>query len=394
VTQMLQEERTTGSTRRKVLIVDDDEQTLRLIRHFLDGFQWQGHDLHLVSACSAQEGLERLDAHPDTAVIILDVAMEDDKAGLTFVNVVRDERCNSRVRIVICTGGRAGLGSEVEVMQKYDVNGYLPKQELTREKLQASLVGALRAHDAIERIEVLKEKLVVASRRAALGDLAAGVVHDLNNPLTIAILHQQRALQMLADGDTERMQSSLVKIGDACERIQRLGLHLLNFARTRKEELVELGVRTLVEGALQTCDRRLQAQGIALDVSALTDTHLIRVRHGEMERVVASLVSNACDAMEGLATRRILFGLKQDEQGGLVIIVRDTGMGIAPELHRSVFESFFTTKNATGGSGLGLSISRKVLRDHGGDLVLAKSSPGGGAEFHIVLPSDSQVSEN
>jgi C4-dicarboxylate-specific signal transduction histidine kinase len=319
-------------------------------------------------------------------VVVLDVIMENDDSGLEVVEVVRSKLCNHRVRIVLRTG-QAGFLHELDVMQKYDVNGYLPKHDLTRERLLSALMASLRDFDYIDHIESLKEKVAATGRRAALGDLAAGVVHDLNNPLTIAILHQQRALQMLHAQDPIQMQRSLHKIGEACERIQRLSLHLLNFARSRVEEMEILNLRQIVENSLQLTDTRLGSLGIDVDNRQVSDEVFVRVRRHEMERVLVNLINNSCDALELVVDRKLIFRC-DSHAAGVVLSLKDTGAGIASEDMHSIFESFYTTKSYENGTGLGLSVSRGIMRDHGGDLTLHRSDVGWGTEFHLFFPDD------
>ncbi len=136
----------------KLLIADDDEEVHALTRLVLSGFTFEGRSLSFVSAYSGRETVERIREHPDTALVLLDVVMERDDAGLQAVRRIRDELGNRFVRIILRTG-QPGQAPEQEVVSSYDINDYKAKTELTAQKLFTAVTAALRAYRDVRTIE-------------------------------------------------------------------------------------------------------------------------------------------------------------------------------------------------------------------------------------------------
>lgn len=157
----------------KVLVVDDEEQVHAVTRLVLGDFEFQGRGLKFLNAYTAQAGASLLVENPDVAVILLDVVMESEHAGLELVHKIREEIGNRFVRIVLRTG-QPGQAPEKQAFLEYDINDYRTKTELTAEKLFTAMVGALRNYEDIKRIKRLFEQ-VKASQLAtvvAMADLA------------------------------------------------------------------------------------------------------------------------------------------------------------------------------------------------------------------------------
>jgi response regulator RpfG family c-di-GMP phosphodiesterase len=157
----------------KVLVVDDEEQVHAVTRLVLGDFEFQGRGLKFLNAYSAAAGASLLVENPDVAVILLDVVMESEHAGLQLVHRIREEIGNRFVRIVLRTG-QPGQAPEKQAFLNYDINDYRTKTELTAEKLFTAMVGALRNYEDIRRIEKLFEQ-VKSSQLAtvvAMADLA------------------------------------------------------------------------------------------------------------------------------------------------------------------------------------------------------------------------------
>lgn len=168
-----------------VLIVDDDEDVHQVTRFSLDGVDFLGRPLAFLSAYSAAHALDVLRSTPDVAVILLDVVMEDDHAGLDVVGKIRDSLGLHKPRIILRTG-QPGYAPEMTAVRDYDINDYKTKSELTRTKLFTTLMAAIRAYDQICRIEAGRqglERIVQSSgqllQEQGLRGFAAGVVTQL-----------------------------------------------------------------------------------------------------------------------------------------------------------------------------------------------------------------------
>jgi response regulator RpfG family c-di-GMP phosphodiesterase len=175
----------------KVLIADDEAEVHNVTRLVLQGFNFAGRPVDFLSAYSAAEAFEVLQANPDTAVVLLDVVMEQDDAGLQLVRRIRDELGNSLIRIVLRTG-QPGQAPEERVIVEYDINDYKAKTELTAAKLFTTMVAALRSYSHLRRLETNKrglETIVQASgslfELKALEQFFAGVLTQLTALLNL-----------------------------------------------------------------------------------------------------------------------------------------------------------------------------------------------------------------
>jgi adenylate cyclase len=164
----------------KVLIVDDEEEVHRVTRLALGNFSFEGRPLHLMSAYSGREAKEVIADHPDTAMILLDVVMEEDDAGLRFVRFLRSEQQNYMTRVVLRTG-QPGQAPEQDVIVSYDINDYRSKTELSRQKLFTTVVASLRSFRDLRRIAEARATLEQAlTAQRLLSEAAARFVpHEL-----------------------------------------------------------------------------------------------------------------------------------------------------------------------------------------------------------------------
>lgn len=149
----------------KILVVDDDEEVHAITRSVLKGFVFEGKDLALIHAHSAKEAKQQLQEHSDTALILLDVVMETDDAGLTFVEYVRNDLGNKMVRIVLRTG-QPGQAPQREVVVELDINDYKEKTELTVDKLFTTVIASIRSYRDLMNIE--SKRLVIEQNRQGL----------------------------------------------------------------------------------------------------------------------------------------------------------------------------------------------------------------------------------
>ncbi len=225
-----------------------------------------------------------------------------------------------------------------------------------------------------------EQQIVQTGKLAAIGELAAGVAHEINNPL-FAILGLVEFLLKDAERGTKQF--------DRLELIQQTGLEikdvvraLLDFARERSDEFERVELRHVLAQTLDLVRRTSLRKEVDL-VERYTDEPLVvDASTGQLKQIVLNLVTNAQQAMRDSGTVTI-----ELERDGLHALVRvsDTGPGIPDEVIERIFDPFFTTKRELGGTGLGLALSQSIAVSHGGTLVAA-SPAGGGAEFTLRLP--------
>lgn len=237
-----------------------------------------------------------------------------------------------------------------------------------------------------ERAErVLREaqdELVQAGKLATLGQMAAGITHELNQPLAAIRTFADNAVVLAERGLHDDLRDNLQRIGQLVARMARITGQLKAFARKTKARTEPIPVARAVQNALILIEQRLRLEKVEL-VCALPERDIdVVFEEVRLEQVLINLYRNALDAMRGCPVRRLEV-VVEDAGGRVLIRVRDTGPGIPDDVRPRIFEAFFTTKDG-GGLGLGLPISAGIVRDAGGQLTAANRD-GGGAEFVVDL---------
>ena len=233
--------------------------------------------------------------------------------------------------------------------------------------------------DVTERSE-LERRLAQAEKLSAIGLLAAGVAHEVNTPLAVISTYAQMlARQVSGDPDKARL---LEKITRQTFRASEIVNALLNFSRSAPGAFEEVDLNRLIRETLLLLEHQFQQAGIRVELELEEGLGRVQGDPGKLQQVFLNLFLNARDAMEGGGVLQV----RSSSDGGQIVVeVRDTGPGIAPEhLHR-IFDPFFTTKPPRRGTGLGLSISYGIVREHGGEIEV-ESRPGEGARFRVTFP--------
>ncbi len=227
--------------------------------------------------------------------------------------------------------------------------------------------------------EVHEEELLRAGKLASLGEIAAGLVHEMKNPLSGISAATQVLSDQLNESDPRReiMQEMIVQV----ERLNKTLTDLLSFARPRAPQLMPVNVNEVVQNAILLTRSQAEKQKIQLIENYEENLPLIKLDQEQMKQVLLNLILNAFQAMPTGGTLTI--ETKNERGQSLDIEIRDTGKGISPENLDKIFVPFFTTRAK--GTGLGLPVSKKIVEMHGGEMVV-KSDPGQGAVFTIRLP--------
>jgi PAS domain S-box-containing protein len=244
-------------------------------------------------------------------------------------------------------------------------------------------------------LKAAQARLVEASKMRALGELVAGVAHELNNPLMASqtILHV--IMKKLPPDWPERERLDLIR--KCNDRIARIVDHLRDFSRQKEPEFQEIDVNQPVENALMITGQQLLDHGISIVRNLSPGLPKILADPNQLEQVFLNLISNARDAMEDSKGRKkeLTIASSLSHDGGppsVVVTVKDSGVGIPPEILDKVLEPFFSTKPVGKGTGLGLSLCFSIIETHGGRLEI-KSRPGEGTEVRIILPAQKSRKE-
>ncbi len=245
---------------------------------------------------------------------------------------------------------------------------------------------------ALEDLRLQQTHLIQSEKMASLGQLVAGIAHEINTPLGYARGNVQTVREVLASlgsaqgAATESLGDADVLLGDAeygLERITELVLSLKDFSRIDRSRTEPFNVNDCLEAALKICHNQLKDRiEVKRDYGALP---AIPCAPSQLNQVFLNLITNALQAIDGTGT----ISISTRYQGTRVEVrIGDTGCGISPDVQAHIFEPFFTTKPVGKGTGLGLSIVYRIIEDHGGSIGVS-SSPGVGTEFSISLPTSS-----
>ncbi len=253
------------------------------------------------------------------------------------------------------------------------------------ERLGLMLASILENDRAVERsLRDLRAQVIQSEKLASLGQIAAGIVHELNNPLTTIVAYSDFLRKKLErkGGDPSDVER-LARINEAAERILRFSRDLTAYSRPQSEVPAPVAIHDVIERALVFCEHELDKTGVMVERS-FGDVRAVRGVAGQLTQVFVNLFTNAAHAMQtegGLLS--ITTAMRDDE---VVVIVSDDGHGIDAEHRARVFEPFFTTKTDGTGTGLGLSIVRNIVESHGGRIRVDGNAPRG-TVFHVDLPT-------
>jgi C4-dicarboxylate-specific signal transduction histidine kinase len=220
------------------------------------------------------------------------------------------------------------------------------------------------------KAEAERARAIQSAKLAALGEMAAGVAHEINTPLALIAIKAGQAEEILQSGqpDLEALKKANQSILATVGRISKIVRSLRSFARDgSQDEMISLPVAELLSECSALCAERFRINGVFYTEKPGGAPYQVRCRPTEIVQVLLSLLNNAFDAVLPMLEKWIK--IEADERGGwLEIAVSDSGPGVPEALRGRIFEPFFTSKPQGQGTGMGLSISRSIARTHGGTL--------------------------
>ncbi|MBI2431302.1 MAG: PAS domain S-box protein [Candidatus Hydrogenedentes bacterium] len=273
-----------------------------------------------------------------------------------------------------------------------------PQQAVPERFLQADrhLIDAI-AHtvgETIERREA-EAQVIQASKLASIGELAAGVGHEINNPINGIMNCADILLQNLGEEADNRQFAELIR--SEADRIATIVRNLLAFSRQEREQHSLARIYDIVQATLSLCGKKISHSHITLDLDVPETLPKVKCRSEQMQQVLMNLIINSIHALdERFPDRdpnkllRIRAGEVQwRDRPFLRLTVEDHGTGIAPQHRERLFDPFFTTKGRDKGTGLGLSVSDGIVKNHGG-WITVETEPGRFTRFHVDLPLDNE----
>jgi signal transduction histidine kinase len=375
----------------------------------------KGYRFEVDSAFQGEEGLQRVSAALKEgrpyAVAFVDVRMPPGMDGVETTE--RLWREDPDLQVVLCSAytdysweqvvQRLGISQRLLILHKpfqsievrQIAHALTEKWELLRRDrsrlVELEQANARLRHETEERMQ-LELQLAQAQKLEALGRLAAGLAHEVNNPLSFIISnlnHVQRELAVLAttqpSESMEELQESCHDALHGCARIQRLVQDVRGFSRAKSDPDGPVDLVGVVEEALSMANPA-QVPGLRIERELQPVPPIHADEHG-LGQVFLNLLINALHAVEkGPAEPRLRVAIGPHEDGRVRVEVQDNGCGIAPEHLGRIFDPFFTTKPPGVGTGLGLFICHGIISGFGGEMSV-QSQPGQGTTFRVLLPT-------
>jgi signal transduction histidine kinase len=370
----------------RALIVEDSEDDTALLLRALrrGGYDATGYrvetPLDFGAAIDAQARAQAWD------IVLSDWSMPQFSA-LEALRIVKGRGIDLPFIIV---SGTVGEDVAVECL-KAGAQDFVTKGNLTR--LIPAIRRELRELAVRRESRKLQEHLMVSDRMISIGILAAGVAHEINNPLTSLLMNVDHAVAsveaMLAGRTLSRpgrpLLEGLLDARDSAQRIRDIVKEVKLFARGGDEAVALLDVERVLESALRMARHEVQSRAnLTRDYGQVP---LVRANEAKLGQVFLNLVINAVQAIpEGKPGKHEIRVRTMEQDGAVVIEIRDTGAGMSADVLQRIFTPFFTTKPVGVGTGLGLSICRRIVAAVGGD-ISATSTVGKGSTFRITLPA-------
>ena len=365
----------------KLLVVDDEDDVHAVTKMALANFEFRNRPLDLLHAHSAKEAKQVLAEHEDIAVILLDVVMETDHAGLELTDYIRNHLQNRRVRIVLRTG-QAGQAPPRQVVRKYDISDYREKSELTMYKLDGLVCTSLSVYEFIGDLERSNDDLQ---------HFAYVVSHDLQAPIRtitgfVRLLEKSGADKL----DSEEMEY-LGFIHEGAKRLHSMIQSILSLSRlsTEAKDLESVDLNKVIREVM--LDLRMEIEASAADIR-FKDLPTVTMEPTQASILFRNLLHNAIRyAREGQPPVVEITAMKV--AGGWQIAIHDNGIGFEQKDAERIFQIFARLHNNedSKGTGIGLALCEKIMRRHEGS-ISAESRLGEGSVFQIFLPDAPQES--
>lgn len=374
-----------------ILFVDDEEENLDIFSiHFRDTFT-----IH--TANSGPQGLEVLDRE-FVALVISDQRM----AGMTGMEFLQEVKKRHPEIVTMLVTAYSDLDVLVDGVNAGTLYSYILKPWEAKD-LKIALSRGIEHYYLVserdrlhqEQIETLK-KMARANRLSAVGTLAAGIAHEIRNPLVSIQTFLEMVPQKLSElplagpgrPDKEFWEKFYSLSFKEIQRIRTLISELVNFSRPTPPDLTRENISWVIEPMVDLTRKEAEKKGIDISYHADPDLPLVRMDVSKVKQVLLNLILNAFQAMpEGGKIKILARSVHYRGQPRSVqVVVQDNGKGVPEEIKEQLFDPFFTTKDPGEGIGLGLTICHQIMEEHGGEIEI-KSRQGRGAEVVLTFPA-------
>jgi signal transduction histidine kinase len=362
-----------------VLVVEDYEDDYELLVREL---RKSDYDIQCMRVETPDQMASALDSQ------LWDIVFSDwslpEFSGPRALGVLKERRLDVPFIIV---SGTIGEDVAVEALRA-GAHDFLVKGRLAR--LIPALERELRDVQVRRERDKMREQLLISDRMVSMGLLAAGVAHEINNPLTAVLGFLELATESAAslaaadEGRLRRLREELTTAHEAGQRIQSIVGDLKLFSRRHDDELMAVDVERVLDSTLRMAWNQIRHR--ARLVKDFAGVPPVKANESKLGQVFLNLIVNAAQAIaEGRAEENEIRISTRVDGDGVLVAVADTGEGIAPEVLKQLFLPFFTTKPLGVGTGLGLSICHRIIESLGGSIAVASRS-GHGTVFKVFLP--------
>jgi signal transduction histidine kinase len=386
----------------KLFIVDDDKDIHTVTKLALKDLKFKGKHISFQSAYSAKEAIEQLKKQSDFAIVLLDIGMETSDAGLEVANFIRKQLDNNLARIIIRTG-QPGDVPEREIIDKYDINDYKSKTDLTVEKLFTTIRTAIAQFDQINDLAHLNEeledriekaiakqkeqqdKLFTQNRNMQMNELLNMIAHQWRQPLSrIAAVTSQVKMSLAMDEiDPDSFNAQVSRIE---EYTNELSSTIDDFRKMYEpsHRAQSVPLHDLLKKSATIISNSFKEQNISISIHA--DEHLLdTLVTGELYQVILNILKNAQEAFLEHTISAATIEINVTEDGDkLHIDIKDNAGGIKEDTLEHIFDPYFSTKDKKVGHGLGLHMSKNIVEQQCHGELLVKNVDQGTC-FTIII---------
>ncbi len=364
-----------------ILVIEDNPGDARLLRetfaegeHAGVGLEW-APDLRAGLARLAQGGID---------AVLLDLGLPDSEGLATFAAVKAQA---AELPVIVLTGLDDQALAERAVRegaQDFLVKGQVPAVLLCRSVRYA--IERKRAEKALLEME---KRARTQEKLASLGQVAAGIAHEIRNPLSGLNIYLSMLENVVAEGkgldvETRELAGTIVaRLQSASGKIASVVRRVMDFTKPQSPKFAAVDVNPAIEEAFALSKTFLAKQKVNVGISLTAELPCVMADLSMLEQVVLNLVTNAAQAMETTPGNREIRISSSRDGAFVVVAVADSGPGVPAEIREKIFDPYFTTRSD--GSGIGLAICQRIVADHCGTLTVRTASLGG-AEFRVALP--------
>ena len=355
-----------------------------------------GHQLMTMTTADRREYLLLTQYMPEadwTVNVLMDTASVRAQARTTIIAIVLF-LCLAGLALAIVLQRRARLAERMRM--QIEARNEL-EHRVEERTADLALVNQRIEEEIAERrlteLELRKTQadLIQAGKLAGLGQMSAALSHELNQPLAAAKTYADSAAMLI---DLERVpeaRDNIRRISGLIDRMASISRHLRNFARKPNEKLGSVALDAVIADTLEIVSARLHTADADLLIELGSNAVMVHAGFVRLQQVLVNIITNAADAVEGLADRRIHVCAERLADK-IILTIRDHGPGVPAAITERIFDPFYTTKGVGKGLGLGLSISYNIVKDFGGSLSVT-DHPDGGAVFRIELEAAAAARE-